>query len=535
MTARRQALGLAWATELLWCRASSGVLDPLDVAISCAAMLVISVLARSAPDDDRPERALAAALFLGFALPGWWGSALAPYVAVGLLVAVGLAWRIRFHLAAIPLAGAAGALVGGAPHPAGLLLSALLAVAAPDRRPWFLLGFLALVPTPRPGTDDPRPDLILVTVDALRADGALPSLEGGTTWQAWAPSPWTLPSMASLTTGQPPHVHGAGRAGTGFVGPTSSPALARRLSEAGYRTIALSAGNPFTGQDYGLAAGFDETWHPWSRTPEPMPRGRSAHSPARPLAARLLRRLPPPDDDADAMVERALTRLAADDGPRFIWLHLMDVHLPHADPPCRPDVLGAPGARTAILADPWWVGPEGRACLEQSYSASVARVDRALARLPAHAIRFVTADHGEALGADGSLEHGHALSAEVLRIPLWSSVGLPATAFPVTLTDLTATLLELGGALHGDLPGRPLTGPIGSKPIRFSSTLYGPESRGVLVDPWLHVSPPPTTTGGEGDPPDLSSLLPPLRPEPAPARIDPGSREALEALGYLAP
>jgi len=70
-----------------------------------------------------------------------------------------------------------------------------------------------------------RPDVLLVILDTVRADHlssygyarpTTPHLdrlaaEGERYEDAWAQSPWTLPSIATILTGQPPHVHGAGR------------------------------------------------------------------------------------------------------------------------------------------------------------------------------------------------------------------------------------------------------------------------------------------------------------------------------------
>jgi len=78
---------------------------------------------------------------------------------------------------------------------------------------------------PEPG--DQRPSIVLVVIDTLRADavsaygaveGTTPSFdalasEGLLYRRAFAPSPWTLPSHASLLTGFGPDRHGVGIAG----------------------------------------------------------------------------------------------------------------------------------------------------------------------------------------------------------------------------------------------------------------------------------------------------------------------------------
>jgi hypothetical protein len=270
--------------------------------------------------------------------------------------------------------------------------------------------------------------------------------------------------------------------------------LPAQIAEVGYRPIAYSAGNPFTGQRYGLLRGFAEVWHPWEPVAAPLPRGRAPYAVARPLFARLvLRHVDAPRDDAEAMVDRALRRLHRRDRPRFLWLHLTDTHLPYDDPPCRPEVLGVPGTRTALLADPWWSSAEGRACLAQSYAAAAAKVDAALLRLLDgldldRTIVVLTSDHGEALGEVG-FEHGHTLEPEVTHVPLVIHAPyrlLRAAPGPASLTDVGATLLSLLDA-PPTLPGHDLTAGTPVGPTALSGVLYGPPRRAVVDGPWMLV------------------------------------------------
>jgi arylsulfatase A-like enzyme len=67
---------------------------------------------------------------------------------------------------------------------------------------------------------------------------------------------------------------------------------------------------------------------------------------------------------------------------------------------------------------------------------------------------FVTADHGEAFGEHGELEHGTTVFNEVTRIPLivFPPAGerLAVTHDPVSLVDVAATVAAIGGV---ELPG----------------------------------------------------------------------------------
>jgi arylsulfatase A-like enzyme len=77
---------------------------------------------------------------------------------------------------------------------------------------------------------------------------------------------------------------------------------------------------------------------------------------------------------------------------------------------------------------------------------------------------FVTADHGEAFGEHGVLEHGTTVHNEVTRVPLIvfppEGATLPVGDAPVSLVDVAATIAAIAGT---DLPGpgrdlRALTG-----------------------------------------------------------------------------
>jgi arylsulfatase A-like enzyme len=489
MSQARAALAAAAATELLLARATGGAVMWTDALIACAAWWAVHRL-------NRPwlTTAALAALLVALVVPP--AAAVAwPLGLAAAALALAVARRpSRLGVAAVAL----GAVAVGAP---GALPAAACVVGVGAPVP--IAALLAVLPA-MPQSRDARPDVIVVTVDALRADTAagLPSFQP--TAVVWAPAPWTLPSLASLWTAQPPAVHGAGRSGAGFRA-TDLPTLAELARDAGYRTVALSGGNPFTGQTFGLLRGFVEVQHPWQPAATPLPRGRSAHTRPRPLAARVLPDRPPPTD-ADALVDAALTRLARRDGPRLLWLHLMDLHLPLRDPPCGAGVLDQPGARQRLLADPWWSTPEGAACWRVSYEAAAARVDAALQRLlagvAAETTVVLTADHGEALG-DAGLEHGHTVRPAVSQIPLTvrGPTPWPAPSAPVDLVDVGATLRALIGVTPG--AGRDLRHPLAPRDLALGPALYGGES-GVVAGGCLHLAP-----SGDAIPVDPAGCPPP--------------------------
>ena len=114
----------------------------------------------------------------------------------------------------------------------------------------------------------PAPNLILLVVDALRADRlssngyeleTTPGLDllaaaGAAFPSTMAASSWTLPAHASLFTGLYPSRHGA-YSRSSQLG-HSSPTLAEILARNGYYTLSIYA-NPLLGSDTGLDRGFD--------------------------------------------------------------------------------------------------------------------------------------------------------------------------------------------------------------------------------------------------------------------------------------
>ena len=135
---------------------------------------------------------------------------------------------------------------------------------------------------------DPRPDVVIVSLDTVRADrlevygGAAatsPALlgmapEAAVFTHAFSAAPWTLPSHVSLFTGQYPQRHGVSKP-TRRVPVGRVPVLAQSLRDAGYETIGVTSGG-FVGPKYGLATGFERytTADPMEREGSLVRRGR---------------------------------------------------------------------------------------------------------------------------------------------------------------------------------------------------------------------------------------------------------------------
>ena len=307
-----------------------------------------------------------------------------------------------------------------------------------------------------------RPNLVLVTVDTLRADHTTPygyardttpvlarlAREGVVVDQAYAPMATTGPSHAALLTSRYPIALGYLRNGQRLdEGQTT---LAERLRAAGYRTSA-AVSSFVLDKRLGFAQGFGtyECRFEKRRATATMERWEGLTVPAG------------FDRRADETTDVALAWLArrGKDRPFFLWVHYFDPHQPYS-PPAPYD------RRFAGAGEP---GPAGTAAL---YDGEIAFTDHQLGRLleaieaegpSARTLVVVTADHGEGLMQHGHMGHGLHLYEEAVRVPLiyrWPGV-LPAGARvpgPVEHVDLVPTVLDLIGVPRGpdDVQGQSL-------------------------------------------------------------------------------
>lgn len=342
-----------------------------------------------------------------------------------------------------------------------------------------------------------RPDVILVSIDTLRADrlefyGGSLSLtpvmdrlarEGVVFERALAASPWTIPSVASMLTGLPTLRHGAGwPLGSGPVYDRSHlekdfTTLAEHFAAAGYRTRAVVA-NGFLAPWTGMAQGFQEFANPI------LMAGFAGFMRELPLT-RLIVALTPAeawgDYRAQGVTDQALEWLAEDAAaPLFLWVHYIDPHSPfQADPAAlepsvvmemtdqqQPEVLDDGTvvgeffvATDLVRSGSVWLGPQDRERLEEYYDRAVRYTDEQIGRLFAAlrersrqrtVVAAVTSDHGEEFWDHGYFEHGHDYYREITQIPLifWGPGLVPAEQVVselVGLIDVGPTLLALAG------------------------------------------------------------------------------------------
>jgi len=299
-------------------------------------------------------------------------------------------------------------------------------------------------------SSEPRPNVLLVSIDTLRADrtsvgryerDTTPTLRslanaGVKVRTAYAPSATTAPSHASLFTGLYSRAHGVVK--NGVVLRDLQPTLAEQLRAAGYQTAGF-ASSFVLHEKFGFGRGFEDYVDDFDAKTSTMD---PEHWEGSDVAGAFDRR-------ASDTTELAIRWLAQrdDERPFFLFVHYFDPHSPYSSP--------APFfARFVSGGDGTELDTHSRA-----YDGEIAYTDHQLgvllAELDALALSdntlvAVTADHGEAFLEHGILRHGPHLYDEAVRIPLvfrWPA-GLPAgleVSGLVSLVDVAPTLLDLLG------------------------------------------------------------------------------------------
>jgi arylsulfatase A-like enzyme/Tfp pilus assembly protein PilF len=393
-----------------------------------------------------------------------------------------------------------------------------------------------------------RPNVLLVTIDTLRADhlgcyghraAMTPTLDalaarGARFATAVAHVPLTGPSHACLLTGLTPLGHGF-RDNGGFALPKAVKTAAEDFREAGYRTAAFVSGFPLD-RRFGFDRGF-ETYD------DHLPRGNDP------------RRTPYVERLGDATTDAVLRWLSAPPAaaaPFFLWVHYYDPHAPYEPP--------------GELAQRFRAAP---------YDGEIAFVDVQLGRLLrgleekralARTVILVTADHGESLGEHGEGTHGIFVYDATLRVPLilaGPSVGkgrVPSTV--ARGIDVLPTLLDYSGlpaaaALEGRSLRPAAEGREMSDAPAYAESLYPERELGwAPLHAWrtsqlkLIEAPRPELYDLAADATETTNLVKEhsaqaeelrrklqaalSRPVPAaPAAVDSDTAERLGALGYV--
>jgi arylsulfatase A-like enzyme/Tfp pilus assembly protein PilF len=400
----------------------------------------------------------------------------------------------------------------------------------------------------------PRPNVILITIDTLRADhvgcyGAktvkTPTLDalakdGVIFDRAISQVPLTWPSHAVILTGTYPFQNGV----QDFTGQPLAPefkSVAQAFKQVGYATGAVVSAYVLD-RSWGLARGFDYYDDAFSaKTFEKKDIGLV-------------------DRRASESVDHALSWLRkTKQRPFFLWLHLYDPHNPY-DPP----------------------EPYNSEYKDHLYDGEIAYADHELGNLISwlkqnklyeSSVILATSDHGESLGEHGEDEHGFFIYNATVHVPLivkppsGSGISSGHVREPVETTAIAASLLHLAGVkspIERQFQSKPLFGVAGSAgDPAYSETFYPLSSFGwsplqaLETDRYHYIDAPhPELYDLDADPGEVHNLA---AQQPAavavlkeklqqrrahnpfasraananPANLSPDAQEKLRALGYF--
>jgi arylsulfatase A-like enzyme len=299
----------------------------------------------------------------------------------------------------------------------------------------FLSAILILIVFPVDSPAATKPNIILITLDSLRADRmGLPGVPGGLTpnlaevarhgivfSQAYAQAPTTVVSTATILTGTYPQTHQANESGGTLA--ATLPYLPDLLRANGYRTAAFVGSilldprnGPFQGYDHGFGtydAGFHQAQKGESRFQSEERHG----------------------DEVAIRATRWLTNNKQ--GPFLLWMHLQD----------------ASDASSV------------------SYDRAVSTMDAAAGKLLAFlrtqslyddSLIVVASPHGESLGMHREDTHGIFLYDETIHVPLLlklpkNNMAGKQTTNRARLLDIAPTVLaEAGVPIPAQMQGQSL-------------------------------------------------------------------------------
>jgi arylsulfatase len=307
-----------------------------------------------------------------------------------------------------------------------------------------------------------RPNVLLVTIDTLRADHlhcygdprpTSPNIDAFAARsvvfeRAIAASGYTGPAHASIMTSRYPRQQSMAF-GNGTIQQRDAETLAEAFQRAGYATAAFVS-NRVLAASSGLEQGFDVYDADLPET-----------EPNRPDVFQRL---------APQTLERALAWLRqARSKPFFLWVHFQDPHGPYTPPEPYLDafhlapvageaelpVLADNGGRNGIPAYQLIAGARRISDYESRYAGEIAFMDHSVGQLIAAvererpAIVAVMADHGESFGENGFyFAHGHSAAPDLSHVPLLlhaPNLRAEHRAELVSQVDVMPTLLQLAG------------------------------------------------------------------------------------------
>ena len=300
---------------------------------------------------------------------------------------------------------------------------------------------------PEPEEKDRRPNIILISLDTLRADhlgcygydrNTSPNIdrlvaEGVLFERAIAPSSWTVPSHASVFTGLHPSVH---QAGLYTLGPSQrlrdeETTLAELARSHGYLTAAYTEGC-YVRAALGFAQGF-----------ELYSDGNVSNFPGGHVEKTF--------SSAVQWLERDRT------SPFLLFVHTYQPHVPYWPPPRFAKMFSEGYSGDRSWNPELAVSEEDKTYSEALYDGEIAYTDEVVGNffvqlrsmgLMESTVIILFSDHGEEFWEHGGHQHAKTLYDEVLHVPLF--IRLAGDDPPsgrvrpqVSITDVYATVLEI--------------------------------------------------------------------------------------------
>lgn len=301
------------------------------------------------------------------------------------------------------------------------------------------------------------PNIVFIVLDTARAENfpmygydrdTTPNLEKlaaeGTVYDnAISPSPWSLPSHASMLTGKLPSNHETYAENQHLD--SEDQLLTTQLREEGYTTYGISS-NSWVSPEFGFGTGFDSFTSTWKLFETEIDSRTLSDASIRERIRTYL------DGEALKSILNVLYRqvyfkkydygalrvnyeakrtLATAKEPFFLFLNYMEPHLEYGPPKFTEEFVSG---QTDIDQDPWShifdVEPKTEQdfkTLQELYDAELKYVDwrvgKLLNRLKEEnqyddSLIIVTSDHGENIGEHDLMDHQYCLYNTLLHVPL---------------------------------------------------------------------------------------------------------------------
>ena len=307
-------------------------------------------------------------------------------------------------------------------------------------------GALSIAAPSDPATESAetvRPNVVLITVDTLRADHlssygyhlrTSPNMDqlardGLRFDRAYTPIPMTGPAHFSMFTGRYPQEHGVRINGVALPDDSKWLTVPQVLRRFGYTSGAFVSAWPLIGRLTRLHRDFDYYDEELGRSYQVFHSMRWAEDVTRP-ALRWL------DDHKDTK-------------NLFLWVHYFDPHEPYnlREEFADPEQVGEPHPQT----------PEYRNEVRERirrYDSEIGYADMHIGRLLSRIDRLgmrdntlvvLLSDHGEGLGEQGFVGHGRWLYESTTRVP-WI-LRLPGRIEPGTVIEQSVSTLDLAPTL----------------------------------------------------------------------------------------